>query len=361
MRAWKYKRLTPSVIGQSLELIESKDIVDLVGRRLDYIHSMLLKTPYQLELQDIHDKLLDSASIENVLLKNYIKTCEVIKNYSPKTIQFLLSAILKKFEINNIKAILRAKWAGISVSEAMRFITPVGKMDEIRCKNIFETAESVIDIIEHLSDLEYGPVLKEALRDNKETEGLQYIEAFLDNYVYKEMYKAVGKLKGRDKKIAETVLGIEIDSKNIKIILRSMSLKIEKDQIKRYLLPTSQILSEKELETAIETNDIQSFIESLLTVAKLGNARDYQYMLIELLREYKAFQSLSSLEVVLDRNLLKTSLRMLKRYTPYFNIGLILAFLNAKWFEVRNLRVILRGTEGNIHPDKIMKLLILPD
>jgi len=361
MRAWKYKRLTPNVIGQRLELIESKDIVDLVGRRLDYIHSMLLKTPYQLELQDIHDKLLDSASIENVLLKNYIKTCEVIKNYSPKNIQFLLSAILKKFETNNIKAILRAKWAGISVSEAMRLITPVGKMDEIRCINIFETAESVIDIIEHLSDLEYGPVLKEALRDNKETEGLQYIEAFLDNYVYKEMYKAVGKLKGRDKKIAETVLGIEIDSKNIKIILRSMSLKIEKDQIKRYLLPTSQILSEKELETAIETNDIQSFIESLLTVAKLGNARDYQYMLIELLREYKAFQSLSSLEVVLDRNLLKTSLRMLKRYTPYFNIGLILAFLNAKWFEVRNLRVILRGTEGNIHPDKIMKLLILPD
>jgi V/A-type H+-transporting ATPase subunit C len=361
MRAWKYKRLTPNVIGQRLELIESKDIVDLVGKRLDYIHLMLSKTPYHIELQDIQDKQLDSASIENVLLKNYINTCEIIKDYSPKNIRLLLYAILKKFEINNIKAILRAKWAGISVNEAMRFITPVGKMDEMRCKSILKNAESVIDVIEHLSDLEYGPVLKEAFRDHEETEGLQYIEAFLSNYVYKEIFKAVGKLRGRDKKIAETVLGIEIDSINIKILLRSMSLKIGKDQIKRYLLPTSQIFSEKELETAIETNDIRAFIESLLTVAKFRNARDYQYMLIELLGEYKSFQSLSSLEVALDRSLLKTSLRMLKRYTPYFNIGLILAFLNAKWFEVRNLRAILRGTEGNLDPEKIMKLLILPN
>jgi vacuolar-type H+-ATPase subunit C/Vma6 len=145
------------------------------------------------------------------------------------------------------------------------------------------------------------------------------------------------------------------------IILRSISLKIPKNQIKHYLLPTSHIFSEKELETAIETNDIQSFIESLLTTANLRNARDYKYMLTELLTEYKASSSLSNLEVTLDRSLLKTSLRMLKRYTPYFNIGLILAFLNAKWFEVRNLRAILRGAESDLRPEQIMKLLILPN
>ncbi|MEE9510229.1 MAG: hypothetical protein V3V81_07020, partial [Candidatus Bathyarchaeia archaeon] len=80
MRAWKYKHLTTMVIGQKLELIESKEIIDLVGKKTDYIYSMLSKTPYQIELQEIHDKQLDSASIENVLLKNYIKTCEVIKD-----------------------------------------------------------------------------------------------------------------------------------------------------------------------------------------------------------------------------------------------------------------------------------------
>ncbi|MEE8570621.1 MAG: V-type ATPase subunit [Candidatus Bathyarchaeia archaeon] len=361
MMAWKYKRLTTMVIGQRLELIESKDIIDLVGKKMDYIHLMLSKTPYQIELQEIHDKQLDSASIENVLLKNYIKTCEVIKDNSPKNIRFLLSAILKKYEINNIKAIFRAKWAGISVNEAMKFITPFGNMDEQRCKSIFENSKSVIDVIEHLSDVEYGPVLKEALSNHKDAEVLQVIETFLNNYVYKEIYKAVGKLKGRDRKIAETVLGIEIDSKNIMIILRSISLKIPKDQIKHYLLPTSQIFSEKELEAAIETNDTQSSIESLLNTAKSRNARDYQYMLTELLTEYKASPSLSNLEVTLDRSLLKTSLIMLKRYTPYFNIGLILAFLNAKWFEVRNLRAILRGAESDLRPEQIMKLLILPN
>jgi vacuolar-type H+-ATPase subunit C/Vma6 len=51
---------------------------------------------------------------------------------------------------------------------------------------------------------------------------------------------------------------------------------------------------------------------------------------------------------------------MIKRHTPYYNIGLILAYLNLKWSEVRNLIALIRGSEAGISPEKVKKALILP-
>jgi len=361
MRAWKYKSLMPEVIVAKLRLIEPKDMIDLAGRNLHSIRSMLTKTPYQKEISEIPPNQLNSFSLEKAFLKNYVRTCKEIGDHSPRDTNFLLSSILTKFEADSVKAILRAKEAGISVDEAMRYIIPVGRLDEVRCRKILESAKSVGDIVGLLSDLEYGSVLKETLRSREETRVLLPLAVALDKYVYSNIWKTTGKLSGLDKKIAKTVLGVEIDSINIKVILRCRTMGINEDQMKRYLIPVTEVFGEKELEEAIKMTDINSSIKSLLTVSKLSMIRDYQYILTDLLKEYESSRSLSRLEMVLDRSLLKTSLRMLKRYTPFFNIGLILAFLNLKWFELKNLRAIMRGVESKIAPDKIRELLVLPE
>ncbi len=351
----------PTVIGARLELFDRNDIVDLASRSFDYIYSILTKTSYLIEISKIPRNKINAASIQNALLKNYLRTCRTIEENSPKDISYLLSTIMMKFEADNIKSILRAKSAGISVDEAMKFIIPTGRMDERRCRSVLENSKNIMDVIELLSDLNYTDSIKDFLEDYEETGILLLIEASLARSIYKQIYKAIGKLKGKDRKIAQTVIGLEIDSMNIRVILRGKSLGIDEDQIKHSLLPASEIISKKELENAIKTKDITSSIESLLATAKYNSVIDYQYMLTALLREYDSSHSLSQLELVLDRSLLKTSLRMIKKYTPYFNIGLVLAFLYAKWFEVKNLRVIVRGVEDRIPPDRIEALLILPD
>lgn len=358
MSAWKYKSVMPEVIVAKLRLIEPRDLVGLAGRSLHDVCLMLAKTSYQAEISEIPAKQLSSVSLENAFLKNFVRTCKEIMEHSPKDIGFLLSTILMKFEANNVKAILRAKGAELSVDDAMGYIVPVGRLDEARCRKILGS-KSVIDVVESLLDLEYGSVLKEALGEYEETGVFPLLEAALDEYVYGEIWRAAGKLKGLDKKIARTVLGIEIDSINVKVIMRCKAMGISEDQIRRYLMPISEVFGEKELEDAVRAEDMKSSIESLMAAARLAMARDYQYILTDIKRGYEASPSLSRLEMVLDRGLLKTSLRMLKRYTPFFNVGLVLAFLNLKWFEVKNLRAIFRGVEDKIPLDKVRKLLIL--
>ena len=361
MSAWKYKRIMPRAIIAKLKLIKPEDIVDLVGRSLDYICSKLMETTYKVEISAIPAGQLNSISLENAFLKNFIKIYEEIIAYSPKDIRLLLSTVLMKFEADNVKAILRAKEAEMNVDEAMKYITSVGRLDEVRCRKILENSKSVKGVVELLLDLEYGFVLKRALGEYEKTGLFLPLETALDKYVYGKIWEASEKLKGLDKKIARTILGVEIESINVRVILRCKAMEIGENLIRHYLIPVSEVFGDKELEDAIKAANLKSSIESLLTTARLALAVDYWRMLSDFLKEYETSHSLSRLEIVLDRGLLKTSLRMLKKYTHFFNIGLILALLNLKWFEVKNLRAIVKGAEGKIPMDRTKKLLILPN
>ena len=358
MCAWKYKRIMPKITVAKLKLMEPKKITGLVGTSLHHISSILEKTPYKTETSEVNAKGLSSISLEDALLQNFIKTCEELMEMSPKGIRLLLSAFLMKFEANCVKAILRAKKAELDVDEAMKYIMPIGRLDEARCRKTLEISENIADVADFLADMEYGSVLEKAFSVYEEEKIFYLLAVALDRYVYSKIWRAIGKLGGLDKKIARTVIGLEIDSANVKTILRCKAMGISEDQIRRYLIPVSKVFSEKELEEAMRGLDTQSFINSLVSSARRSMARDYQYIFTEIQELHVT--SLTTLETILDRGLVETSLRMLKRYTPFFNIGLILAFLNLKWFEVRNLRAIMKGSEAGIPADRVKKLLILP-
>ena len=357
MCAWKYKQVMPRLTVDKLNLMEPKRITDLVGLSLHHISSVLEKTPYSAEISEVSAKVPGSISLEDALLQNFIKTCEEIRDLSPNDVRLLLSALLMKFEVNCVKVLLRAKEAELSVEEAMKYILAVGRLDEARCRKTLENSESIADVIDFLSDMEYGSVLEKAFAVYLEEKIFYLLEVALDRHVYSKIWRATGKLRGLDKKIARTVIGLEIDSVNVKTILRCKAMGISESQISRYLIPVSEVFGEKELEEAMSCLDMQSTINSLAESAKRALARDHQYIFTEI--QDLHVTSLTTLETLLDRGLVETNLRIIKRYTPFFNIGLLLAFLNLKWFEVKNLRAIIRGSEAGIAPDRVKKLLIL--
>ncbi len=358
MCAWKYKRTMPKLTVAKLKLMEHKSILDLTDMNLDQISLLLEKTPYKSEIYEVRSRELSSNSLEDALLQNYINTCEALMEFSPKRIRLFLSTLLMKFEADCIKTILRAKQANLSVDKTMKFIMPVGRLDAARCKKILEISENLVDVVEAFSDMEYGSILEKAYTVYEEEKIFYHLEIAIDRYVYSKIWRAIGKLGGLDKKISRIVIGLEIDALNIETILRCKAMGIAKDEIKRYLIPLSEVFSEKELEELIQESDIQAFIGSLVKLARHAMVRDYQYIFDEIQKQNVT--SPRRLEMILDRGLVETNLRMIKRHTPFFNIGLLLAFLNLKWFEIRNLRAIIRGIERGIPPDKIKKVLIFP-
>lgn len=348
----------PKITVDKLNLMEPKQVTGLVGMSIQQIYSVLENTPYKAIISEVKENEFNFLSLEKALTRNFISTYEQIRKLSPKDVSLLLSALLMKFEANCVKALLRAKEAELSVKEAMKYIIPLENFGDAKCRSILENSENINDVIDSLSDTEYGAVLEKVFTVYMKEKVFYLLEVAIDRHVYQKIWKATGKFRGLDRKIARTIIGLEIDSINVKTILRCKAIGIKPNQIEQYLIFVSNVLNKKELRDAMRCSDLRSTIDSLVITTKNARARDHYYVFRDLQDVHVT--SLTTVETVLDRGLVETNLRIMKRYTPFFNIGLLLAFLNLKWFEIKNLRAIFRGAEAGIAPDRVKKLLVIP-
>lgn len=357
MSAWKYKQLMPKLTVDKLKLMDNKQVTGLVGASLSHISSVLQNTPYKKEILEASTQELTSISLEAALQKNFIRTCEELMTLSSRGVRALISGFLLKFETNTVKTLLRITTAKLSHEESLHYVVPAGNLNEETCKKILENSETMEDVIDFLSEYEYGDVMEAAFDFYLKTKDFFVLEVALDRYVYINLWKTAGKLWGLDKKIAKTLVGLEIDIVNVKTVFRCKKMGLNAAEMQQYLIHVPSVLDKTALTKAITAKDNQATIESLLKSSKDNFARDHQYVFEEL--QKSDISSLPILEKLLDHGLLKTNLRMIKRHTAFFNVGLLLAFLNLKWFEIKNLRAIIRGSEAGIVPQRVKQLLIL--
>jgi len=353
----KYNELMPRVAIENLKLIEINDLINLIGKDLEAIRCALADSPYSKQISALSQDTHNYSFLEATLLQNYVETIQKLVKFSSVNIKKLLLAFAKKLEVSNLKTMLRAAKAQIDVEEALKNIVPVGTLDVKRCRAILEAAKSVEDVIAALPDFEYGKILKHIVEEHGDIADLTLLEVALDKAVYREILETAEKLTGVDQKIAQEVIGIELDAVNVKIILKGKELAVSPEIIKDYLMPTG-FFNEEILEEAIEAVNVKSMMERLSKIVEFAHPV-YKKIFTQMLKESNA--PLSRLEAILDKAQLEMSLSVLKEHGRYYNLGFILAFLNLKWAEVKNLRCIVTGSERKSPPSQVRKLLTIPD
>jgi vacuolar-type H+-ATPase subunit C/Vma6 len=347
----------PRVAIENLKLIEIDDLINLIGKDLEAIQCALADSPYSEQVSAVSQETVDYSFLEAALMQNYAETIRKLVKFSSGNIKKLLLAFSKKLEVSNVKIMLRALKAQIDVDEALKNIVPVGTLDVNRCRAILEAAENVEDVIAALTDFEYGKILKHAVEERGDIEDLTLLEVALDKAVYREILEKIEKLTGVDKKIVKDVLGIELDAVNVKVILKGKELAVSPEIMKDYLMPTA-FFNEETLEEAMNAADVKSMMERLSIIVEFAHPV-YKKIFTQMLKESNA--PLSRLEAILDKAPLEMSLSLLKEHSRYYNLGLILVFLNLKWAEVKNLRCIIKGSERKSPPSQVRKLLTIPD
>ncbi len=229
--------------------------------------------------------------------------------------------------------------------------------DRKKCQTILSDVNSISDIVDSLRDQDFGSILKETLKTQKIIGDLSPLEAALDKEVFKGILKEIKNLDGRDKKIATNILGIEIDALNVKIILKYKTLITDNKNFKEILMPVA-LIDEKILESAIKEPDIKSTLQRFLRSVETKH-QVYRTIFTKLVEESDS--PTSRLEFILEKAPLEMSFFELKKNMRYYNIGYILAFLNMKWVEIKNLRCIINAVARNIGEDQTRDLLILPE
>ncbi|MBS3815692.1 MAG: V-type ATPase subunit, partial [Hadesarchaea archaeon] len=201
------------------------------------------------------------------------------------------------------------------------------------------------------AETEYWPPISEKLSEFQATGTLLPLESKLEKYYWGKVWSKIRRSTAKYTDVIKEILGMEIDIKNIKIILRCKTDEIPPDEIKDYLIPIHHKLSNEIIEEMINSRDTRSLATAL-------EGTPYGEELSEALTEQGEEESIQDLASALD-NLLLSEVRK-KSIQHYVGIGPLLAFLYEKEIEVRNLTTIINGKSEGLEAEELRSKLITP-
>jgi len=328
----KYSLVNAKVRARLGQLLSTERIERLARtRNPQEFYAALSGTVYEEVFSD-PEVNVDPRIAEKLLFrKEIIWHAELIKDLRGE-VRDLIAQFLEKYEIENIKAALRARKSERG-EEVLRYIVKAALPNRIPYLSLFE-ADTVEDAIMLLSGTPYHQPALSALDEYNEKKNLFPIETAMEIDYYKRLKEKVDRLSGRDRKIARKLIGLEIDQKNIEWLVRlKFYYDIPVADLLDYNIPGGESLGRQQLMKIFKAETV----DELLTAAfdqYLGRAA-------VLFSKVPQAGKLYVMEIILWDYLVREARKTLGGFP--FTIGTILSYLILKRAEIRNLITILNG------------------
>ena len=280
-------------------LLKKEDYHKLMKMSLDEIARFLGETEYKREIDELGAKYSGINLIEYGLSKNLENTFSRILKFAIGISKDQVKLYLTKWDLWNVKMILRGKFAGESNEEIINGFVVAGNLEGDFLKNIVEKAQTVEEAVGMLNRTPYYSIL----RDNKG--GLSKLEDELDKFYYANVL-------GNAEDELQNYIEKEIDTINTLNKLRA-----EKTEVKMELIPGGG--------------------NKALAVPETDDATEKR--------------------VALRRALVLEAMGMTHEFKR--NIRPVLGYFVAKENEVRNLRILTRGKHSELPMELIEKQLVV--
>lgn len=282
----------------------------------------------------------DLSAVEVYLIHRTIELAERLAFYAPQDSRPLINLFAKHFEFESVKAILIASAAKVNAEEALRHIVVAGKFTGDRCKDLIE-AHNPNRVIESIDDESLKRFL--ATKLTSEGAGIQAISA-IDQYYFMKLWTASSLSDLVDAQSAKSLIGEAIDHINILIAFRSRLMGLDARTASAMMIPVNYRLGQAFNELP-EAKDAQS-------VGRILEKTRYASMF-----EISATLDGERIEYALNRSHAKTCLNIFAGYP--FNVGLALAFLFLKKYELRDLFALINAKANNVPTERALASLVL--
>ncbi len=317
------------------ELIEASSISEFIG--------FLEDTDYAPYLSEVSD---DSMGVEKALNIHLAHIYQTLANISPDKARKILKLFEKKFDVQNIKTLLRAKYVGLDAEETFKHIIPLGTIPENRLRELCE-AKTIDEVLNGLEDTEYSKILSSELSTYEQTGKLVSFELALDKYILEGLWKSIG-TEGTTEDIFKEFVGALIDIENLKVILRAKADGLSSEEILKYMLNVGYEIAPWKLKELAEAESIESVISAL-------EGTRYGSIISENLEDYEKTGSIYVFEKALDKYLSEIGKKLSLRQP--FGVGPIIGLITSKEQEIKNLKIIIKGKMEGIPSNQIRELL----
>jgi len=319
----------PYIIEKELNrIIDSKDVNE-------FKDTLNASKDYNISGENIFD-------IQKSLDENFIKTIEMMKKDSSKKMKDFYDIYSKKLDIYLIKNALKNKLDDKKINESI--------LDQAILPATKDTLTKIIDSEKlNLSAILNNYGFEKDITDLLTEEKTDYM--ILDNAIDKHIIKLIKNVKvpyNCDKAKQRFVNNL-VDVVNIKNVLRAKQLGYDTDSIKKLIIGEGREIAPWKLKEISETDSIPQIISSL-------EGTSYYNALKNVIEDYDKEKSVQILENALDGHLLKL-VRDISTQN-FVTIGPTFRFIISKEFEIKNLKIIVKGIGEDINSDVIKPLLI---
>lgn len=333
--AGRYAELAAAVRSFKAELIQPNQIERLVEA------GSLSETVSQ--LTGGHVTSADGSDlipVESFLIQRIIEMAKRLAAYAPHDSRSLIKQFGAWHEYACIKEILKAIADQLEPDEALTHIVPAGKFTFERCKELIES-HNPNRVIETLND----EILRRFVipKITGERGGMAGVAA-VDQYYYSRLWTASNLPDPLDAQSAKGLVGQLIDHLNILLSFRARLVSLDAKSTSDILIPVNYGLGHAFTEMA-EATSAQNLMRVL-------DKTPYSQSLQE-----PGLIEGAAIELALNRSHARSCLTAFAG-SP-FNVGLALAFLFIKNYELHDFFRIINAKANNLPADRVMESLIL--
>jgi len=339
LRASKYAYSIARVRAMKSFMLTAQDYEDLLkAKDLSEAFKKLAETIYSPYFKEVRE--VAWIEVEKKLTKALSDTYKKVIDMAPNKARSILNLIEKKLEIETLKQLIRGCASKLPFEEAMKFVLPIGDYDIEFCREFLK--RDLNEAIELIKDEEIKEVIREKIPEYEKLNITTPIEVALDKYILSKLLTQARKLPKLDKKHCEHLVGIEIDTTNIITIVRGKAMKLSVKEIKEMLIPESYKL-EREIIAAIGVEDPFEAYKLLVSGYYIGKLP-------------LKVSSIEEVERAAKKVIINESRKVFVTYP--FHAGLLYAFMNLKYYEIRDIRVILMGKYLKVEEQLIRRHLL---
>ena len=321
-------------------LAETKNLNDLTAQLHD--------SAYQEKITKISVPLT-SRKLERAFHESLIETEIKILKKTPKNSLNYLSIYMLKFEVENLKTLIKATTAKLTLDERLSKIY-FSAQDFFKHHQTLEEAAKAADLKQLVATLkgsQFASALRLGLESFEETGSTTCLDVLLDKAFYEKLYDAYCGLPKKEQTHAKFYASMENDGYVLLTLLRGKNLRYDPNWLRLAVPSRTFNISKEAVEEMVTAEDFE---------AALGIAKKTDYK-----KFFFKTQNPEATVAEAERNFKSELLHHAKdnRNSEIFNIGLPLAFLVQKENEVHNLSALSLGVEAGLKPEEILSQLTL--
>jgi V/A-type H+/Na+-transporting ATPase subunit C len=340
-----YPYVTARVKARKPKLLRRDDFLKMANSSPAEIARQLQEGHYKREIDELGGKYRGARLIEMATRLNLSRSYTEVTGYATGELQQLLLLYLQRYDVWNIKTVIRGKFAGVRDEEIESQLIPAGALHTEELGQLVRLG-SVDEVIERLAKTPYGDLLREGLEGGKR-ENLARVENDLDKRYYYVLLKAV-QPDNEPKRAFLHFLRYEADILDLKTILRLRAAQME--DATPYLVDPDGGDLDGPMAARLLRAAPDEFVREV-------EATPFGAPLVPALNQYFQDNDLNKVTLAMDKVLMASAQGFSRRYP--LSLLPVVDYVLRKKLEVDNLRILAAGKEHGLPDETIRGLLIL--